>query len=439
LAGKDLDLLMIVKFLGFSMPRIIPLVLPLSVLLSSIMTFGDLSENYELAAMKSAGVSLKRAMKSLTVFIVILGFIAFLFANNVIPFAEYKFINFRKNIAQAKPALAIAEGQFSDVGFYNIKVNKKSGENGNFLTGITIHKKSNIGDGSKTVIKAKNGELISSEESSILQLVLNDGYYYEDIVPKKYEERSKMPFAKSSFKKYIINIDLSKLNTVDVNDEQIANTNTMLTVNELNYTLDSLHKNLKTDIISFSENMNQRIVIPKDNKIQPLKKSKILPNNILSIYNNEQKSKILDLAVSNLSSTKYSIDASNTEFKNKQKNINNHLLAFYDKFVIAYACFLMFFIGAPLGAIIRKGGLGLPIIFAVLIFITFHFINTFGKRIAQEDGLSPFLGAWMSSFILSPLAILLSYRATNDIGLINMDVILAPFQKIYKKIFPTPN
>jgi lipopolysaccharide export system permease protein len=268
---------------------------------------------------------------------------------------------------------------------------------------------------------------------------LNDGYYYEDIVPKKYEERSKMPFAKSSFKKYIINIDLSKLNTVDVNDEQIANTNTMLTVNELNYTLDSLHKNLKTDIISFSENMNQRIVIPKDNKIQPLKKSKILPNNILSIYNNEQKSKILDLAVSNLSSTKYSIDASNTEFKNKQKNINNHLLAFYDKFVIAYACFLMFFIGAPLGAIIRKGGLGLPIIFAVLIFITFHFINTFGKRIAQEDGLSPFLGAWMSSFILSPLAILLSYRATNDIGLINMDVILAPFQKIYKKIFPTPN
>ncbi|MFV8343574.1 LptF/LptG family permease [Flavobacterium sp. XS2P39] len=439
LAGKDLDLLMIVKFLGFSMPRIIPLVLPLSVLLSSIMTFGDLSENYELAAMKSAGVSLKRAMKSLTVFIVILGFIAFLFANNVIPFAEYKFINFRKNIAQAKPALAIAEGQFSDVGFYNIKVNKKSGENGNFLTGITIHKKSNLGDGSKTVIKAKNGELISSEESSILQLVLNNGYYYEDIVPKKYEERSKMPFAKSSFKKYIINIDLSKLNTVDVNDEQIANTNTMLTVNELNYTLDSLHKNLKTDIISFSENMNQRIVIPRDNKIQPLKKTKNLPNNILSLYNNQQKSKILDLAVSNLSSTKYSIDASNTELKNKRKNINNHLLAFYDKFVIAYACFLMFFIGAPLGAIIRKGGLGLPIIFAVLIFITFHFINTFGKRIAQEDGLSPFLGAWMSSFILSPLAILLSYRATNDIGLINMDVILAPFQKIFQKIFPSQN
>ena len=437
LAGKDLDFPMIIKFLAFSMPRIIPLVLPLSVLLASIMTFGDLSENYELAAMKSAGVSLKRAMQSLTVFILFLSIIAFLFSNNVIPFAEYKFINFRKNIAQAKPALAITEGQFNDVGFYNIKVNKKSGANGNTLTGITIHKKSDFGDGSKTVIKAKNGQLVSSEKSSILQLVLNSGYYYEDIIPKKYEDRSKMPFAKSTFKKYIINIDLSKLNKTDVDDQSIANTNTMLNVSELNYTLDSLHKTFKTDVISFSENINQRIGIPKDNKIQVVKKNKKLPENILSLYTNDQQSKILDIAISNLASTKYSIDASNTEFRLKQKNINNHILAFYDKFVIAYACFLMFFIGAPLGAIIRKGGLGLPIIFAVLIFITFHFINTFGKRISQENSMSPFMGAWMSSFILTPLAILLSYRATNDIGLINMDVVLAPFQKLFKKIFPS--
>jgi len=437
LAGKDLDLPMIIKFLAFSMPRIIPLVLPLSVLLASIMTFGDLSENYELAAMKSAGISLKRAMKSLTVFILLLSIVAFLFSNNVIPFAEYKFINFRKNIAQAKPALAITEGQFSDVGFYNIKVNKKSGENGNTLTGITIHKKSDFGDGSKTVIKAKDGLLISNEKSSILQLVLNNGYYYEDITPKKYEDRSKMPFAKSTFKKYIINIDLSQLNKTNTDDQSIANTNTMLNVSELNYTLDSLHKTFKTDIISFSENMNQRIGIPIDNKIQPIKKNKKLPDNILSLYTNDQKVKILDIAISNLASTKYSIDASNAEFKLKQKNINNHILAFYDKFVIAFACFLMFFIGAPLGAIIRKGGLGLPIIFAVLIFITFHFINTFGKRISQENSMSPFMGAWMSSFILTPLAILLSYRATNDIGLINMDVVLAPFQKLIKKIFPS--
>ena len=439
LAGKDLDLIMVFKFLGFSMPRIVPLVLPLSILLASIMTFGNLAENYEFAAMKSSGISLQRAMRSLTIFILLLSIVAFFFANNVIPFAEYKFINFRKNIAQLKPALAIAEGQFNDVGFYNIKVNKKSGPEGNTLTGITIHKKSQNGDGNKTVIKAKNGELVSSEKSSILQLVLNEGYYYEDITPKNYVDREKMPFAKSSFKKQIINIDLSELNKVDINQESVANTNTMLNVNELNYTIDSLQTNMKADLIAFSDNSNTKVIFPVKNKLVVSSKKKPLPNDILSLYNNVERSGILNSASSNLSNTMYSIESSNTEFINKQKNINNHLLAVYDKFVIVFACFLMFFIGAPLGAIIRKGGLGLPIVFAILIFITFHFVNTFGKRLAQENGMTPFMGAWLSSFILTPLAILLTYRATNDIGLVNMDVILAPFQKLLKKIFPSQN
>jgi lipopolysaccharide export system permease protein len=439
LAGKDLDIALIIKFLMFSMPRIIPLVLPLSILLASIMTFGNLAENYEFAAMKSAGISLQRAMRSLTAFILLLSIVAFFFANNVIPYAEYKFINFRKNIAQVKPAMAIAEGQFSDVGDYNIKVNKKSGDNGNILTGITIHKKSSIGDGSKTVIKAKDGKLVSSEKSSILQLVLNNGNYYEDLVPKKYEDRAKLPFAKSAFKKYTLNIDLSQLNKVDVDENNIANTNTMLTINELSYTLDSLHKNLKTEIVSYSENINLRTGITNNNIVPKtaVEKRKQLPADILSVYTDKQKLEILKMANSNTVSTGYSIDATRVNLENKQKNINNHQLAFYDKFVIAYACFMMFFIGAPLGAIIRKGGLGLPIIFAVLIFISFHFINTFGKKIAQENGLSPFMGAWMSSFILTPLAILLTYRATNDIGLINMDVILSPFQKLFQKLFPS--
>ncbi len=439
LAGKDLDLAMILKFLMFATPRIIPLVLPLSVLLSSIMTFGNLAENYEFAAMKSAGISLQRGMKSLIIFILFLSITAFIFANNVIPYAEYKFINFRKNIAQVKPALAIAEGQFSDVGFYNIKVNKKSGENGNTLTGITIHKKSALGDGNKTVIKAKNGELISSEKSSTLKLALHDGYYYEDIVPKKYEDRDKIPFAKSSFKTYIINIDLSKLNSSNDNEDKISNTHSMLNINELSFTLDSLNKNLNTDILSFSENSNQRIAAFKNNKLQSIKNNRAVPSNLLSFFQNDEKLEILKMASSAVESVGFSIESTKTELTFKKKNINDHLLAFYDKFVIAFACFLMFFIGAPLGAIIRKGGLGLPIVFAVLVFITFHFINTFGKRISQEDGLSPFLGAWMSSFILSPLAILLTYRATNDIGLINMDVILVPFQKIIQKIFPSQN
>ena len=444
LAGKDLDLILVVKFLLFSMPRIIPLVLPLSVLLASIMTFGNLAENYEFAAMKSSGISLQRAMRGLIVFIFVLSIVAFWFANNVIPYAEYKFMNFRKNIAQAKPAMAIAEGQFSDVGFYNIKVNKKSGENGNILTGVTIHEKPNNVGENKTVIKAKDGKLISSEKSSILKLVLNDGYYYQDVTPTKYEDRAKLPFVKAAFKKQVINIDLSELNKVDEDKESVGSTNAMLNVNELRYTLDSLNKNLDNEIVSFSENINQRVGIRKAPiAVKADKKKKPLPNNPLSLYTTKQKSDILKMASSNVTSNIYSIETTQKDLKDKQRDINKHLTALYEKFVIAFACFLMFFIGAPLGAIIRKGGLGLPIVFAVLIFITFHFINTFGKRLSQEGGMSPFVGSWMSSFVLSPLAILLTYRATNDNGLINFDAITTPisqlFQKISERFFPAQN
>ena len=416
LAGKDLDFIMILKFLLFKMPSIIPLVLPLSVLLASIMTFGSLAENYEFAAMKSSGISLQRSMRTLVYFITILSIVAFFFANNVIPYAEYKFINFRRNIAQVKPAMAIAEGQFSQVGNYNIKVEKKSGDNGRYLSGVTIHKLSNTSAGSNTVIKAKKGELISNESSNILKLVLKDGNYYEDIIPKKFEERNKVPFAKSEFKTYVINIDLSKLNSANLDEEQITNTNTMLTVGELKFTLDSLQKNYNEDLVSIVENISLRSSMTNSNYTSGTNFTKLNTANILDGFPENDKEQMLRVASSNIDATNFALESSHFEMDDKQKNINLHLIAFYDKFVIAFACLLMFFIGAPLGAIIRKGGLGLPIVFAILIFIIFHFINTFGKKVAQQDELAPFLGCWMSCFVLTPLAIILTKRATDDKG-----------------------
>lgn len=453
LAGKDLNFSLILKFLLFSMPRFIPLVLPLSVLLSSIMTFGNLAENYEFAAMKSSGVSLQRSMRSLTIFTVILSGAAFLFANNVIPYAEYKFINFRRDIAQKEPAMAIAEGQFSAIGIYNIKVDKKLGKDGNQLRGVTIHKKAIDGSGTSTVIKSKEGELISRESSNILQLVLTNGNYYEDLLPKQYEERQRQPFAKSSFEKYIVNLDLSKLSTIKTDDSEITNSNTMLNVNELRYTMDSLDRAFDKDVISFADNIYQRTGIVDNNRLlrpkmaivndtikrEPVVQKKDAKADLLSYYTIGQQAAILKIASSNTDNVKFSIDGSEIEMREKLKNINNHWLALYDKFVITYACLLMFFIGAPLGAIIRKGGLGLPIVFSILIFISFHFINTFGKRMAQQGTISPFLGAWMSSLVLTPLALLLVYRATNDIGLFSLENFTVPLQKVFRKIFPKKN
>ena len=440
LAGKDLDFILVLKFLLFAMPRIIPLVLPLSILLASIMTFGDLAENYEFAAMKSAGISLKRSLKSLIVFVSLLSVLAFVFANNVIPYSEFKFINFRKNIAQRKPAMAIVVGQFNEIGSYNIKVDKKLGENGNTLKGITIHRKSLEGNGLITVIKAENGKLISSEESNILQLVLYDGYYYEEVIPKNYMDRKKLPFAKATFKKDIINMDLSKLNNVDINDQSVTNTTTMLNYSELRYTIDSLHKSNSKNIISFADNIYQRTgVAIMNTSAKKIPKGTPFKTDLLASYTNLEKAQIYQVANSNITNIGYTIDSSKDEMDNNQKNLNSHWLALYDKFVIAYACLMMFFIGAPLGAIIRKGGLGLPIVFAVLIFITFHILNTFGKKVAEENEILPFFGSWMSSIVLTPLAILLTYRATNDIGLINLDVITQPIQKVFQRIFPPQN
>ena len=413
------------------MPSIIPMVLPLSILLASIMTFGGLAENYEFAAMKSSGISLQRSMKPLTFFILLLSIVALLFANNVIPYAEYKFTNFRRNIAQVKPAMAIVEGQFSKVGDYTIKVDKKSGENGNLLTGVIIHLKAPNGETNKTVIKAERGELISNESSNTLKLVLFDGYYYEDVVPKKFEERQRIPFAKASFKKDIINIDLSKLNTNQETGE-IANTNNMLSISELNYTLDSLNSNYIKTAKSYSENAFTRLnPIGVNTKNSSL--TRYTDIDLLKKFNTTQKTQVLKTASSSIESTTFTLEYYKVDINLKQKSINDHLIALYEKFVIALACILMFFIGAPLGAIIRKGGLGLPIVFAVTIFIIFHFINTFGKKVAQENGITPFLGTWMSSFVLGPLAIFLTYRAINDIGgMIDFDGIFAPIQKFFK-------
>lgn len=445
LAGKDLDFFTIIKFLSFYAPTIVPLVLPLSVLLAGIMTFGSFSENYEFAAMKSAGISLNRAMRMLSLAIVFLSLITFVFANNVIPNAQYRFLNLRKNIIQQKPAMAIAEGQFNTIGNISIKVDKKSGENGELLDGVIMHvKNTSYGFGANTVIKSKKGILGSSEDSNLLQLTLLDGNYYENIQPSDFNDRKKQPFAKSSFKKYIINIDLSKLNKIE--SEENYTTEKMLNISELKYSVDSLQNQYNKEVLSFSENIinrndnvfsSKKIKNTKEIDKKELDKKEVeteTTKDILSILAPAEVKKVLELAKNNSVSTEFSISNGKTDLEYKKKSINSHWIVIHEKFIMAYSCLLMFFIGAPLGAIIRKGGLGLPMVLAIVIFILYHFLNLFGRKLAEEDAMPVLLGVWLSSLVLTPLAILFTYRATNDIGImINFDWITEPFKKIISK------
>lgn len=434
LAGKDLDFVVILKFLLYFSPKLVPLVLPLTILLTSIMTFGNFAENYEFAAMKSAGISLQRAMRSLTVFILLVSLTAFFFANNVIPAAEYKSINLRKNIAQLKPAMVISEGVFNDLGEINIKVDKKSGSNDQYLENVIIHKKAPRRSGNFTVIKASEGELVGSTDSNILSLILKDGNYYDEIQATSPRDRNKKPFAKSYFKEYVINMDLSGFNEVDLNEERYSNSHNMLKISELNQTIDSFSTAYNTGVESLSNNLYLRTGLK--NMKEKVKTTDSVPTDhteILPLYEPYRASQIINLALGNINGALTTVEAKASELTMASKRLNKFEIALHEKYVLGFACIVLFFVGAPLGAIIRKGGMGLPMVIAILLFLSYHFIGIFAKNSAEEGTVSPFLATWLSTLIMLPLGIILTYRATTDQGLFGFSALFEPIKKLLKK------
>lgn len=433
LAGKDLDVIVTAKFILYYMPKLIPLVVPLTILLSSIMVFGNFAENYEFAAMKSTGISLQRSMRSLSVFIVALAIGCFFFANSVIPWGEYNFYNLRRNIAKVKPALAIAEGQFNEIGNINIKVNKKSGDRGQFLHGIIIHQKSTTRAGNYKVIAAVDGELKSSTDSNVLQLELINGNYYEEIVNKDVRKNINKPHAKSYFDTYTINVDLELLNSEDLDEKNHTDRYNMLNVGQLNRAIDTLEKKRLEDYKSLSKTLYNRTTYAALNlNIETIKKDSIFTGDVLDIFSTNKKIQILNLAINSSNSTRQIIESNKKTFETKAVFLNKHILALNDKFVLAFACVILFFVGAPLGALIRKGGLGLPMVIAIVLFLTYHFFGIFAKNSAEKGSFSPIIGAWLSTAVMLPLSIYLTTRATNDRGVFQFDAILVPLKNLFK-------
>ncbi|WP_189359287.1 LptF/LptG family permease [Algibacter mikhailovii] len=439
LAGKDLDIIVIVKFLVYFMPKLIPLVVPLTILLASIMVFGSFAENYEFAAMKSTGISLQRAMTGLSLFIVLLGIVTFFFSNNVIPWAELNSYNLRRNIAKLKPAMLLAEGQFNEVGTYNIKFADKSGDRDQFLKDVTIHVKGADGRTNTTVIKSKTGELASEKDSNVLKLILLDGYQYSALVPKKTKDKIKKPFIKSSFEKKIINIDLSKLNDVDFDEQSQTDKYNMLSVVGLTYTIDSLVKRSENDHKSVSKNLFQRSgflrfnaesPISKNEKRKAIEPKKDYSGELIDIFKTKNKIELVDLGLKSLKSSKQILQSKETSTKNAKAWLNRHIISFHEKFALGFACIILFFVGAPLGALIRKGGIGLPMVIAIVLFLTYHFIGIFATNSAKSDGFNPILASWFSTLIMLPLGVFLTKRATADRGLFEGQGIFEPLKKV---------
>ncbi len=431
LAGKDLDVEVILKFLLYVTPTLIPLILPLTILLASIMVFGSFAENYEFAAMKSTGISLQRAMKGLSVFILFLGIVTFIFSNNVIPWANFNFFNLRTNIKKTKPEMAIVEGQFIQADpQYNIKVEEK---NGNKFKNVVIHEKPKGARTNARIIKAKTGELASKEESSVLKLILYDGNYYNEITPRKAKDRKKYPAAKSTFEKYTISIDLADTDDVDFENKAHTDRFNMLNMSQLDETIDSLTLKRENEHKAFSKNLLQRSSINKLNSKQweTKKIDSIYNGDILDLFKTKNKLQIVGIALNGVKSTNQITTSKLPTIKRETKTFNKHITSYHEKIALSFACIILFFVGAPLGALIRKGGIGLPMIIAILLFLSYHFIGLFAKNSAENGTLNPILGAWFSTLIMLPLGIFLTKRATQDKGLFEVGNIVEPLKKMF--------
>ncbi|SNZ00141.1 LptF/LptG family permease [Flagellimonas pacifica] len=459
LAGKGLGIVIIGKFIFYFIPTLVDKVLPLTVLLSSILTFGTFAENYEFAAMKASGISLQRGMRSLIIYVVFLGGVTFFFANNVIPKAEQKMFNLRRNIAKVKPAAAITEGVFSDFegtgSGMNIKVDKKYGEQDRFLDNVIIHRKNKLSI-NNVVIKAKSGELISSEDSDIIQLVLKDGNYYEETRPKKSKEKRKHPFAKAKFETYTINIDISELNNQDLEEDGNITTDKMKNVGRLIKDIDSLEKNNLEKVEAFSKNITNRMgafpVTKKkkdstpearaisDNLRKLAKENQKVENDsiesveqLVTSLEDWQRQQVINTAKTNVSGILSTVVSKKEELQKRFKFYNSHILSLHKKYALAFSCIILFFVGAPLGAIIRKGGLGLPMVVAIILFLAYYFIGVFAGNYAKENNIHPMLGAWLPTLIMLPIGISLTKRATADRGLIGFGHIIDGIKNLFKK------
>ncbi|HET8735324.1 MAG TPA: LptF/LptG family permease [Pricia sp.] len=498
-AGKGLDMVIIGKFFFYMMPSLTEKVLPLTVLLASILTFGTFAENYEFAAMKASGISLQRSMLPLIVFMVILGGVTFYFANDVIPASEQKIYNMRRNIAKVKPAAAIEEGVFSDFEGRSIKVEDKHGEKDRFLKDVIIHLKT-AANVNSTVIKAKSGELISSEASEIIQLVLNEGHYYRDIRTDEADERAKRPFVKAEYDIYRMNIEVPEMEQ-NLEEENVSNREKMKNVSRLLKDMDSLERDNKRIVRAFSKNIVYRMgafipVTPRDtvlnrdirertedslslsaasentttstaeaappttpvaavqNAANPsdakdrdgtTTSARSTPSqtiedqssgahfDVVDLFKDWQKTQVINSAKNSVSNILTSINGKKIELQKRYEIHRRHIFSLHDKYALALSCIILFFVGAPLGAIIRKGGIGLPMVIAVLLFLVYYFLGVFAENYSYKGNIHPILGAWIPSMIMLPLGIYLTRRATADKGMMNFGNGLDRLKRIFTK------
>lgn len=455
LAGKGLEIWIILELFFYASATLIPMALPLAILLSSIMVVGNFAENLELVGAKASGIGLIRFLLPLFIFSLFMSGFAFFASNNLVPVSQYKLKNLLEDIRKTKPAIDIVEGSYYEgIKGFSIRVEKKNDDQSSFEKMVIYdHTKPDYGAGN--IIIADKGNIAVSDNGYFLFLNLFKGVRYSDI--NFYTKKEKgYPMQREFFKEQSIIIDLREFLFKRNQNNFIGNPYQLMTVGQLDTMLIeanlekeksdfnayqnmmtnySFHTPIKSkEITQEEQELLQQLGIQTPNQTQhptnvvidsTMVKREIktisFGSNFLNTYNQKEKNVIKSIAVNNISALKMSVENQINNTKSKKINIARNRIEYHKKFTLSIACLLLFMIGAPLGAIIKKGGLGFPLIFSIIIFILYYIISTVGEKQVRSLTLSPIEGMWLSSFVLLPIGIFMIMKASSESKIFSID------------------
>lgn len=440
LVGKGIPTGVLIKLIGLSLADLVPMALPLTVMVAALMTFGNLSESFELVAMKANGVSLLRILRPVFLFMSALVFANFLFLNFVIPKANLEFKAMLLDLRSKKPAFNIDAGQFyQQIDGVAIRIGEKAEDN-ETVKDVLIYEYKNDDSKRLNVIRAEHGKMVMSADQRILNFTLYNGVRYEEMTSAESYKRT-LPFNQMYFKKQQMVVDLSSLDFTFSDRERMSTDYRLLNVNQLFLEIDSFNMRMEKHYLDNQNYLNRLIhYTPSFPNPVPGKSARIDNFQLLKdsvIYNNFSKSKHMamkSLAVSLARGIKGTLDgyASTVEFE--KKDVALYQSELHKKFSYSFLLMMLFLIAAPLGAIIKKGGIGLPLVISVLLFVLFYAINITGEKMGKELVVPVWFGMWMSTLVLLPIALIITFQALRDRSFFSggFKLSLKPFRKSRK-------
>ena len=441
LAGKGLNIKIVSELLYHFSLTFVPTALPLAILLASLMTFGNMGEYSELTALKSSGIPLQRIMRPLIVLIGIIAVVSFFFSNNVLPYSTGKARTLLYDIRRKKPDINIQAGTFySGVPDFSIKITTKDPVT-NRLNNLIIYDHRDK-RGNTSVILADSGYMKTTPDGSGLIMVLYNGYSFNEMEEKNVSPTSrKYPSRKDYFKEQTIVISLTGFDLERSEDGLFKSNSAMLNISQLTFFIDSLNKRFNERLSNqFKEFNNTKVFTQKNSLRKPAYSNdlsdstkKTTPFEYRTVFDTlsaADKNIALGRAIVNLKDGTSYLAEKNESHRWEVKAIKRYEVEWNRKLTMSFACLVFFFIGAPLGAIIRKGGLGTPSVISIFFFVVYYVISISGQKLAEENVVGILAGMWAASYILIPIGIFLTYKATTDSVIMNIDTYLAFFRKI---------